>query len=234
MILSGQRTITIDDMLISDVFIPNIDEALSHFEFRSEYSFQCGDALAQTFDRNVAQVALLAARAAATITGANGGTAIIDADADTNADSLVGSVFDAVQALDEKDVPQEGRVLFVRPAQYYNLVESTSKAIHKDYTSGSNGGVDSGVIMRLAGLPIVMSNNIPSTNIITGPAAYQGDFTQTVALVAQAGAVGTVKLMDLSVQSEYLIEYQGTLVVARYAVGHGILRPECSVEIRKA
>jgi hypothetical protein len=47
-------------------------------------------------------------------------------------------------------------------------------------------------------------------------------------------AVGTVKLMDLSMEGEYKIEYQGTLLVAKYAVGHGILRPESAVEIQAA
>ena len=45
-------------------------------------------------------------------------------------------------------------------------------------------------------------------------------------------AIGTVKLLDLSVQSEYQIERQGTLMVARYAMGHGVLRPECAVAVK--
>jgi hypothetical protein len=47
-------------------------------------------------------------------------------------------------------------------------------------------------------------------------------------------SVGTVKLLDLAVESDYLIQQQGTLVVAKYAMGHGILRPECAVEIKTA
>ena len=37
------------------------------------------------------------------------------------------------------------------------------------------------------------------------------------------------KLLDLTTESEYQIERQGTLFVAKYAMGHGILRPECSI-----
>ena len=40
--------------------------------------------------------------------------------------------------------------------------------------------------------------------------------------------------MDLAVESEYSVRYQGTLLVGKYAVGHGILRPECSAEIKTA
>jgi hypothetical protein len=53
-------------------------------------------------------------------------------------------------------------------------------------------------------------------------------------LVFQKEAVGTTKLLDLSVEHEYLIQYQGTLLVGKYAVGHGILRPECAVGIISA
>jgi hypothetical protein len=46
--------------------------------------------------------------------------------------------------------------------------------------------------------------------------------------------VGTVKLMDLGVEMAYDIRRQGTLIVGKYAMGHGILRPECAVEIKTA
>lgn len=234
---SNERVISIDDMLTSPVFIASIDEAMSHYEFRAEYTKQAGAALARTFDKNLFQVALLAARASATVTGGNGGTQITAASALTNADALVAAAFDAAQALDEKDVPGGDRFMAVKPDQYYNLVNSSSRAVHRDYIqgqAGSNGGVDSGLIMRIAGLEIVKTNNLPQANVTTGPAAYQGNFTTVAGLVWHRSAVGTVKLIDLAVEMDYLIQNQGTLIVAKYAVGHGILRPESAVEIKTA
>lgn len=227
----NERIITIDDLLISPVFIPNIDEAMNHYEYRSEYSFQAGASLRREFDQNVAQVACLTARASATVSGGNGGTQVTDADADTNADSLIQSIFDAAQALDEKDVPEGDRYVFLRPEQYYLLVNSSSKLVNADYTANVNGGVDSGRVLSVAGIEIVKSNNVPDSNVTSGPTAYQGDFSNTVAVVMHRTAVGTVKLMDLAVEMEYQIERQGTLIVAKYALGHGILRPESAVEI---
>ena len=57
--------------------------------------------------------------------------------------------------------------------------------------------------------------------------------TSVIALVfvGHSAAVGTVKLLDLATESEYQIERQGTLFVAKYAMGHGILRPECAIEL---
>jgi len=51
---------------------------------------------------------------------------------------------------------------------------------------------------------------------------------QYYALLFNQQAMGTVKLEDLSVQTEFLIEYQGDVLVARMVLGHGILRPECT------
>lgn len=229
---ANERVITINDLLISDVFIANIDEAMSHYEFRSEYTKQCGAALAREFDKNVLINIGLAARASATVTGGFGGTAITAATAKTNADALIGAIFDAVTALDQKDVPSADRYVGVTPAQYYLLVNSSSKAIHADYNPTPNGGIAAGKIYRVAGCEIVMTNNLPATNITTG--TYQGNFSTTAALVWHRSAAGTVKLMDLSTESDYMVNRQGTLIVSKMAVGHGILRPESAVEIKTA
>jgi hypothetical protein len=53
-------------------------------------------------------------------------------------------------------------------------------------------------------------------------------------VVATKDAVGTVKLMDLAMESEYDIRRQGTLMVAKYALGHGVLRPSCAIELKTA
>jgi hypothetical protein len=66
---------------------------------------------------------------------------------------------------------------------------------------------------------------------------YSGDFTNTVGVAFQKAAIGTVKLNDLTMQmtsGDFEVMYQGTLMVAKYAMGHGILRPECAVELSKS
>jgi hypothetical protein len=44
-------------------------------------------------------------------------------------------------------------------------------------------------------------------------------------------AVATVKLMDLGLESEYQINRQGTLMVAKYAMGHNVLRPASAIAL---
>jgi hypothetical protein len=232
---SNERVITIDDLLVSPVFMANIDDALSHYDARSEYVRQCSAALARTMDKNLLQVGLLAARASATVTGGNGGTILTAATAKTDADVLIAQCFEAAQALDEKDVPDDGeRYVFLKPDQYYLLVNSSSKLIHGDYNTESNGSIKSGKVLEVAGLKIVKTNNLPQATVASGPTAYQGLFNTVAALVMHRSAIGTVKLIDLAVESAYLIQNQGWLTVAKLAVGHGILRPESAVEIRTA
>jgi hypothetical protein len=230
----AERVITIDDKLVSDVFIADIDEAMNHYDVRAEYSFQMGEALAQFYDKNVARVGILAARSAGVVTGLPGGTIIEAATAGTDSDVLGASLFSAQQSFDEKDVPEAERWAFVKPAQYYSLAQNTTY-INKDYAGA--GSIATGVIQMVGGLPIVKTNNLPTADDSANTdinSKYRGDFGTTVALVMQKAAVGTVKLMDLAVESEYLIDYQGTLMVAKYLCGHGILEAPCAAEIRTA
>ena len=50
-------------------------------------------------------------------------------------------------------------------------------------------------------------------------------------VAGHSSAVGCVKLLDLATESEYLIERQSTLFVAKYAMGLGVLRPESAVVV---
>lgn len=232
----NERVINIDDLLISSVFIPNIDEAKNHFDYRGTYSNECGVFLGTNWDRNILQLTALAARASATVSGAFGGTSLTSAGTlyRTSATDLVNGLFASAQVLDEKDVPQgQKRYAYIRPAQYY-LLAQVNDLVDRDFNGGdgANGTKKDGTIMSVAGLQLTKTNNLPNSVVASGPTAYQGDFSRTAALVSTEAAIGTVKLMDLSSEMQYDIRRQGTLIVAKYAMGSGILRPECAVELR--
>lgn len=239
----GKRTINIDDYLIADVFVYDLDEAKSHWDVRSIYSKEMGNALARTYDKNMLKVGCLAARAAGTNTGTTagvdaswGGTQLsAGATAGTDGELLASYFFKAAQTLDEKDVPEGERFAYVKPAQYY-LLAQTTRVINKDW--GGAGTYSDGKIYNIAGIELVKTNNLPSTNIASGTTGeqntYYGDFTKTTALIMNKMAIGTVKLKELNVMMtghDFYVMYLGTLLVGAYAMGHGILRPECAVEI---
>jgi hypothetical protein len=229
----AERVITIDDLLLSDVFIPNIDEAKNHFDYRGIYSTECGNFLGTSWDKNVLQVGILAARASATVTGAFGGSSFTSAGTlyKTSATDLIAGHYASAQALDEKNIPDsKRRYSFIRPAQYY-LLAQVDNLVDKD-VNNSNGDKAKAKVYEVAGIELVKTNNLPNAVVSAGPAAYQGDFSKTAALIMTADAVGTLKLLDLQSEMEYDMRRQGTLIVAKYLMGHGILRPECSTELK--
>ena len=228
----NERIITIDDLLVANVMIADIFEAMNHYDVRAEYSKQMGEALSKAYDRNVARVAVLAARAAATITGQPGGSQIVGgANVRTDGALIKTALFTAAQVFDEKDVPSEGRSAVMRPVSYY-AAAATTDLVNKDW--GGSGAIATGRIESLAGIDIVKSNHVPNTDesaaadVVT---KYRGDYSKTAMSVFTRDAVGTVSLMDLSMQSEYLTLFQASALVGRYAVGHGVLQPECSIEV---
>jgi hypothetical protein len=236
-ILHGQRTINIDDLLVSPVFIANLDEAMNHYDLRSIYSGECGTALALRMDGNVARMAIKAARVStpAYTNGPVGTVLAKGATVATTGSVLAAAIFEAAKVLDQKNVPENDRYALVSPEQYFNLVQTTD-VINKDW--GGSGVYADGKVLKVAGISIVKTNQLPSTDesaaIAGDKNGYNANFTNTTAVVFHKNAVGTVKLLDLAVESEYQIERQGWLFVAKYAMGHGILRPECAVEITKA
>lgn len=236
-IKTGERVITIDDLLIADVFIYNLDEAKNHYDVRQIYSTELGRALARAFDTRLARVAVLTARASATITGAPGGTQLKNPNYPTDGELLANAAFNVQQIFDEKDVPENDRYLVLRPAQYY-LLAQTTKVLNRDW--GGSGAYADGSVLKVAGLTIIKSNHIPNDNYAGTEGErnnYAGNFTNTVAVAFHKSAFGTVKLMDLALEQtgqDFRVMYQGDMMVAKYAMGHGILRPECAVEISKA
>ena len=235
----GKRVIAVDDLLLADVFIDDLEDAKLHFDVRQEYSKQLGIALSNRFDQKIARLGYLAARGSAITPDHRGGTLLKNTSAASNVATLRGLIFNAAQALDEKDVPDEDRHIVVKPAQYYMLVQDTT-LLNKDW--GGAGALATANLPQIANMTVHKSNNLPNgVNITTKIDGenndYTGNFTDSVALVMNKQAVGTVKLFDLATEmsgKDFHVMYQGDLILAKYAMGHGILRPECSVEISKA
>ncbi len=235
----NEKVINIDDMLLADAFVAEIEELKQHYDVRSIYSKEMGQALANTVDKHLLSLAILASQASANISGGNGGTEITDADANTNATSLISSVFEAIQKLDENNVPTAGRVCIVAPDQYYQLA-NVDKLVNRDFSS-DNGDFGKGTVLSIGGVPIVKSNTAVgvfgtdlSASISGTNNTYNGDFSNHYAVVMQSSAIGTVKLKDLVMESTYDPRRLGTLMTARMALGSGILRPESAVSIKTA
>jgi len=242
-IKANEKIITIDDLLIAQSFVASIDELKNHYDVRATYADELGKALAKTYDENVAKQIANASRASTTLSGGNGGLVLTlangnTASANVTGDEIAAAIYDIAQTFDERDIPPTDRFCVLPPAEYYKLAESATRTVDVDYNPQGNGSFASGRVQQVAGIPIMMSNNVPQTNRSAASGennAYNGDDSKTIGLVFHKSAVGTVKLMDMTTEisgSDYGIMYQGTLMVAKYALGHGILRPECAATIK--
>lgn len=258
----GERVVTVDDLLISPVFIASIDEAMNHYDVRGIYAKECGAALARQADRNVFRTIAKAAfitnstQAAAEfgaafddeVYTANQQIGTLAADA-TDPTKIVAAIYKAVEEYSKKNVPFENAVVVLPPEQYYALlnVSDITKAAWLNRDVGGVGSTAGRQIPMVAGLPVMMSNHLPqsnqSTTLSDGDEApitasragkYKGNFANIKGLIFTPDAAATVKLMDLGVESEYQIERQGTLIVAKYAMGHNILRPACAIALTGA
>lgn len=233
-IKAAETIIKIDDRLISDVFIDDLEEAKNHYDVRSEYSKQLGAALSREFDLKVARVIALAARSANKIDDLAGGSRLTNAGAKTDGEILSGLMFDAAQTFDEKDVWEGERYATFKPAQFY-LLSRNKDNLNRDW--GGAGEYSKATLPEVAGIQLHKTNNVPSGTVASASGEnnnYAGDFSTTAGLVFQKAAAGTVKLQDLAMQqsgADFELMYQGTLMVGKYAMGHGVLRPECAIEL---
>ena len=212
----AEKTVTIDDLLISSAFVYELDETLAHYDLRGEISNKIGYALAEKYDRLIFRAIAKGARQASPVSMTNfvepGGTQIqvgagSDADDAYNSTHLISAFYDAAAAMDEKGVSTEGRVAALNPRQYYELIQAI----------GSNGLVNRDVqgtalqsgqgIIEIAGIQIFKSMNIPffskygtkyapssgasaGTDLATIDPGNTGDFVSVATEDARASVTG--------------------------------------------
>ena len=166
----AEKTITVDDLLISSAFLYEIDEVLAHYDLRSEISRKIGYALAEKYDRLAFRAITRGARSASPITKTNfvepGGTQIRVGSTTNDSDAyvatnLVNAFYDAAAAFDEKGVSTDGRVAVLNARQYYELIQQVGEngLVNRD-AQGTSRQKGNGIV-EIAGIKIYKSMNIP-------------------------------------------------------------------------
>ncbi len=166
----AEKTITVDDLLISSAFLYEIDEVLAHYDLRSEISRKIGYALAEKYDRLAFRAITRGARSASPITKTNfvepGGTQIRVGSTTNDSDAyvatnLVNAFYDAAAAFDEKGVSTDGRVAVLNARQYYELIQQVGEngLVNRDQ-QGTSRQKGNGIV-EIAGIKIYKSMNIP-------------------------------------------------------------------------
>lgn len=245
----NERIINLDGLLIADQVIYDLDDMMNYVDVRQDITHQLGQALAREWDKRCARVLYAAAKttteplAKANNAGRTGQSQTLSAGyatASSNAkgDELIAKISALKVAMQKKDVPTQDMIVVVGPDEYDTLLDST-RAINTDFNgaSGVNGTFSEGRVMRVKGLPIIMSNHVTQpayTNTTYDKnTAYQQDLSKCKAIMFHRDAIGVLTLRNPGLQitaqgGDFNIMYQATLMVARMAIGMGILCPECA------
>lgn len=245
---TGELTINVDDILVSHYAIADLDRILSHFDMRSIISKEMGTALAKVFDQNVFRQLILAARD----TGSSpfpGGESIVDASL-----AASGGVYDGIDWIDairdanirlfNKDVPEDMPRYLAVTTEVFDAIKYAKDAngqylvLNRDFQADTAGGISSRAeTIKIDGVTIVKSRNIPAADetAATGVySKYRADFSNTVGVMWCPQAVATVKLMDISMETERDVRRLEDFMVAKMFVGHGTMRPEMAIEFKTA
>jgi len=241
----AEKTILMDDLLISSAFLYDLDETLAHYSLRSEISAKIGHALAEAYDKKIFRAIALSARQAHPITAAPGpepGGSVINLGAGNafNAQSIVDAFFEAASILDEKNVPSAGRTAVLSPRQYYALISQVdTNILNRDY-GNTSGSLTSGEgLYEIAGIQLRRSNNLPfdagTIARVNGENNnYGGNFAGHCGLIYGRDAAGVVEAIGPSVQTtggDVKAMYQGDLIIGRMAMGCDWLNPAAAIEL---
>ena len=248
----NEVVITLDALMIADAVIPELDQLMSYFDVRQIYTTELGRALAYEYDKRIARIIYAAAtttteplgkqplnkgRIGGTITLGTGYTGA-GASRQAKGDAIVDAIFDARIQFEKKDVSIEGMYCVLTPEDYY-AVTASSRAINTDFNgSGSNGTIADGRTMRVAGISIMTSNHLqqPAYSLVAGDVnpQYAQDLSKCHGLIWNKEAAAVLTLLSPSLQvasGDFAVQYQADLLVARQAIGMGVLRPEAACAI---
>jgi hypothetical protein len=247
---TGELTINVDDILVSHYAIADIDRILSHFDMRSIITKEMGNALAKVFDKNVFRQIIKAARD----TGSSpfpGGTRKADAALAADGNGKYNGIdwIDAIRSanldLFNKDVPEDMPRYLAVNASVFDAIKYAKDSngqylvLNRDFQAANTaGGISNrGEFLSIDGVTVIKSRNIPSADETADSAVYdkyRDDYTNSLGVMWTPQAVATVKLMDISLETERDVRRLEDFMVAKLFVGHGTMRPEMAVEFASA
>ena len=239
-IAQGERVIKLDGLLTADTLIFDLDEFIAHYDFRSPYAAELGNALAISHDASVlAEIAKEALNTTENVAG-NGKGGVITTTLDSGVVginkqtglAIYQTLLEAKAAMAKNYVPATERSAYLDP-EYHSALASAIEFLNRDY--GASGTILEGNVIRLAGFDILECPHITrggddNANVIQGeghafPSAYADKHP---IIICHKTAAGVLRLKNLSMESGRRIEYQADQMIAKMAVGMGGLRPEAA------
>jgi len=233
--VEGELQVTVDRHFEYSRFIEDIVEVQALNSLRQFYTEDAGYQLALKVDTDLMNAATgfgdgtmdLAAPSGADWVNSNsyyfdaasgGGTPLTTFAAATVA---AGDVFSdagfrqAIQLLDDADVPMDGRCIIVPPV-VRNTIMGTERFSSSDFVSGQT--VNTGLIGNLYGVDVYVSSNCPTLE-----SNVRG------CILMQKDALVHAEQMSVRSQTQYKQEYLSTLYTADTLYGVQVYRPEAGL-----
>ena len=239
-IKQNERVIKLDGLLTADTLIFDLDEFIAHYDFRSPYAAELGNALAISHDSSVlAELAKEALNTTENVEG-NGKGGVLTTKLDAGVVginkqtglAIYQTLLKAKAEMSKNYVPATERYAYIDP-EYHSALASAVDFLNRDY--GASGTILEGNVIRLAGFDILECPHIirggdDNANVIQGeghvfPATYADKHP---IIICHKTAAGVLRLKNLSMETGRRIEYQADQMIAKMAVGMGGLRPEAA------
>lgn len=211
---SGNKTIVVDQHWEYSRLIEDITSVQALASMRKFYTQDAGYALASKVDAD------LIATAIANFTNVGMSTAgglVVPAVAGSAGDFTDQSFRDAIQLLDDADVPMDNRKLVIPPAAR-NHIMGIDRYVSSDFVNGR--GVVNGKIGELYGVDVFVSTNLPANAEGEKPCLL---FHTDALVIAEQMAVRT--------QTQYKQEYLADLMTADTLYGEDVYREDSGVVI---
>ena len=246
----SEKVITIDGLLTDDVLIYDIEDAMNHFDVRAEYSAQLGEALALAADgANLAEMAKLCNLVSTgneNIAGLGTPSVIPLGIAGATDPVVIGKAIIsgltlARAKLTKNYVPSGDRFFYTTPENYSAILaalmpNAANYAALIDPETGNISNVMGFTVVEVPHLTAGGALGIGFDGQSEGLHAFPGVGTNTapvamntvVGLFNHRSAIATLKLKDMSLERARRAEYQADQIIAKYAMGHGGLRPEAA------
>ncbi len=246
----SEKVITIDGLLTDDVLIYDIEDAMNHYDVRAEYSAQLGEALALAADgANLAEMAKLCNLVSTRNENIAGlGTPSVlslgiagETDPVVIGKAIISGLTLARAKLTKNYVPSGDRFFYTTPENYSAILaalmpNAANYAALIDPETGNIRNVMGFTVVEVPHLTAGGAEGIgfdgqsdglhafPATGTPEAPVAIN----TVVGLFSHRSAIATLKLKDMSLERARRPEYQADQIIAKYAMGHGGLRPEAA------
>ena len=132
---------------------------------------------------------------------------------------------EAIQQLDDADVPMDGRFVIVPPS-VRNTIMGIDRYNSSDFVDGR--GVNTGQIGSLYGVDVYVSSNCPE---IESAAANSAGGKVVGGMLAQRDAMVLAEQQGVRSQTQYKQEYLSTLFTSDMLYGTKVIRPESAISL---